>query len=406
MGHDDDTASLIGLEVGGYVVESEIGRGGMGVVYAATHPMIGKRAAIKVMSHELSDNPAIVERFLQEARSVNKIGHPNIVDIFAFGVLPDGRSYLVMDLLQGEPLRKRIKRGALSCREAVDLIDEITSALIAAHDGGFIPRELQPDNVYLVANPVRFEIKLLDFGLAKLLPAANLERAYRTATGAMIGTPDYMSPEQLRGAGVDARTDIFALGVVAFEILTGRRPRRFSDGTFDVAPAQALAFAPPELAQLVETMLAHDPEQRPSLAAVRTVIKRVLPALPPLSIAGAPMPAPRASEPDLDSLTASKVGAAPVLATPPRGAPALSSPATPAAMSSSAMPAAISSPALRAAAVPGGSTRLGVPPPPVRVSRPHSVTTSRPARENRTWLILGALLAIAAGIALAIVLAP
>jgi serine/threonine-protein kinase len=412
---DDVERGLLGMDVGGYTIDGELGRGGMGVVYAATHPMIGKRAAIKVLKPSLSKNPATVERFLQEARSVNQIGHPNIVDIFAFGSLPDGRRYLVMDLLEGESLRTRVKRGPLHVREAATVLDEIASALIAAHDKGFVHRDLKPDNLFLVAHPGRTDVKLLDFGLAKLLPNAPSARAFRTATGAQLGTPDYMSPEQLRGAGVDARTDIFALGVVAFEILTGRRPRRFSDGRFDVAPAQALAFAPAELAQLVETMLAHDAEQRPSLAAVRTVIQRVLPALPPLSIATPPMPAPRASEPELDSLTASKVGAAPVLATPPRGAPAISSPAMPAATSSSAMPAAtsssampaaISSPALRPAAVPSGSTRLGVPPPPVRVSRPQSAAPPVPARENRTWLILGALLVIAAGVALAIVLAP
>jgi serine/threonine-protein kinase len=303
-----------------------------------------------------------------------------------------------MDLLQGESLRTRVKRGPLHVREAATVLDEIASALIAAHDKGFVHRDLKPDNIFLVAHPGRTDVKLLDFGLAKLLPNAPSARAFRTATGAQLGTPDYMSPEQLRGAGVDARTDLFALGVVAFEILTGRRPRRFSDGTFDVAPAQALAFVPPELAQLVETMLAHDPDQRPSLAAVRAVLQRVLPALPALSVAAGPVPAPRASEPELDSLTASKVGANPVLATPPRGAPAIPPPAMPSS------PPAMSSPALRAAAAPGGSTRLGVPPPPVPVSRPQSVAPPPPARESRVWLVAGALLAIAAGIALAMVL--
>jgi len=226
----DRPDQVLGTDVGGYTIERELGRGGMGVVYAARHPMIGKRAAIKVLKPSLSSNPATVERFLQEARSVNQIGHPGIVDIFAYGSLPDGRRYLVMDLLDGESLRARVKRGPMHASEAVFVIDEIASALIAAHGKGFIHRDLKPDNVFLVAHPGRIDVKLLDFGLAKLLPGAG-QRAYRTATGAQLGTPDYMSPEQLRGSDeVDQRSDTYSLGVTAFEILTGKRPRRFSDG--------------------------------------------------------------------------------------------------------------------------------------------------------------------------------
>ena len=208
-GYDPDReGALIGADVGGYIVEGELGRGGMGVVYAATHPMIGKRVAIKVIKPSLSNNPATVERFVQEARSVNQIGHPNIVDIFAFGALPDGRSYLIMDLLVGESLRKRVKRGAIPVEDAIRILDEIAGALAAAHDKGFIHRDLKPDNVFLNEQGGRSDVKLLDFGLAKLTANALSSRAFRTATGAMLGTPDYMSPEQLKGSGVDHRTDI------------------------------------------------------------------------------------------------------------------------------------------------------------------------------------------------------
>ena len=408
--HDDE---LQGVDVGGYVIDGELGRGGMGVVFAATHPMIGKRAAVKVLKPSLSNNPATVERFLQEARSVNQIGHPNIVDIFAFGSLPDGRRYLVMDLLQGESLRTRLKRGPLHVREAATCLDEIASALMAAHDKGFVHRDLKPDNVFLVANPGRFDVKLLDFGLAKLLPNAENLRTYRTATGAQLGTPDYMSPEQLRGdKEVDARTDVYALGVVAFEVLTGRRPRRFSDGTFDMGgkgPAEVLSFVPAELAQLVEALLAVDVNGRPSLAAVRAVIKRVMPALPPLSVVGMPVVVSA-----LAPAAASRSEQRSEVSTPPSGSPALRKLVSDADAAFVPLPdpparpsqPAISSPALRVSAV-HPSTTLGVPPPPPRVSRPQSVAppvTSTP-RESRPWLILGVLLALAAGIALAVVLA-
>ncbi|NVB78566.1 MAG: serine/threonine protein kinase [Kofleriaceae bacterium] len=452
---EDRDAALIGTDVGGYVIECELGRGGMGVVFAATHPVIGKRAAIKVLKPSLSNNPATVERFKQEARSVNQIGHPNIVDIFAFGALPDGRSYLVMDLLEGESLRKRVKRGALSLPEAVLVLDEVASALAAAHGKGFIHRDLKPDNVFLVAHPSRTDVKLLDFGLAKLSSGATntAARAYRTATGAQLGTPDYMSPEQLRGSGgVDHRTDIYALGVVAFEVLTGKRPRRYGDGTFDldgvsIARAlQMLAAVPSELADLVETLLASDAEQRPSLATVRATLKRVRPslaAIAPMRTSGLADANASGTERSVGAL----VGARPVLPTPPSGASTVVErrpPSRPPPISQAqaqvsafdrrptqppvpvphafdgehasfdARPAS-SSPSLRPSYQPGAaglqpkgihaSTKLGVAPAPARPSGPHPLEAARRTSESRIWLVLGLVLVIASAAALVVVLA-
>jgi serine/threonine-protein kinase len=395
----DDLRVTAGTDVGGYVIDGELGRGGMGIVYAATHPVIGKRVAIKVLKPSLSANPASVERFIQEARAVNQIGHPNIVDIFAFAALPDGRRYLVMDLLEGESLRTRVRRGPMHVREAAHVLDEVASALMAAHAKGFIHRDLKPDNIFLVTHPSRTDVKLLDFGLAKLLPAAGA-RVFRTATGAQIGTPDYMSPEQLRAADdLDTRTDVYSLGVTAMECLIGKRPRRFSDGTFDGGtPEQLLAptQAPSELRALVAAMVESDPARRPTLVAVRALVKRLGPSLPTLSVAGLPVSVPSPAPESLE-LTASKVGARPILPTPAAGTPSLR-PSQP----------ELSSPALRSA---GGhpSTTIGVPPPPAqpRMSRPQPVAAAPAApraTESRTWLAVAAVLLVAVAIALVVVL--
>jgi serine/threonine-protein kinase len=384
----EDHLLRVGADVCGYVIDGELGRGGMGIVYSAQHPVIGKRVAIKVLKPALSERPASVERFVHEAKAVNAIGHPNIVDIFAFGALPDGRRYLVMDLLQGESLRVRLARGTLDVREAAHVLDEIASALVATHDKGFIHRDLKPDNVFLVEHVGRVDIKLLDFGLAKLLPSAG-QRAYRTLTGAQIGTPDYMSPEQLRGsAEVDARSDIYALGVVAIETLSGRRPRRRADGTFDEGPAEDLLAAveglPSELVRLIAAMVAIGPADRPSLAAARAVFKRIRSSFPALSSLRAKPPGLAGRLPEFRAL-------APAARQDP-----------PAAWIEAA--AQVSSPRPHDPATP--VTKVGVPPPPRRVpqSQRAPAATAR-ERGGRAWLIAGAVLVIAGVVALAVVLA-
>ncbi len=220
----DDADLPAGQVVGEYEVERKLGQGGFGAVFKAVHPLIGKQAAIKVLSQRFSVDPQMVSRFVAEARAVNQIRHPNIIDIFSFGTLPDGRCYYVMEYLDGEALDRRLaRRGAMSLTEAVPILRGIGRALDAAHAKGIAHRDLKAENVFLAAHPDGVFPKLLDFGIAKLMaPEDGL--THKTRTGAPMGTPHYMSPEQCHGRNVDHRTDLYAFGVLAYLMLTGVYP--------------------------------------------------------------------------------------------------------------------------------------------------------------------------------------
>jgi serine/threonine-protein kinase len=219
-----------GTQVGEYQVTGKLGQGGMGTVYAGVHPVIGKKVAIKVLNATLSHDASIVQRFVQEARSVNQIGHRNIVDIFAFGQLPaqhGARQYFVMEFLPGKSLSAKLKQGPLPYGEAFGILGEVCDALVAAHAEGIVHRDLKPDNIYLAENKAGDRtVKLLDFGIAKLLNTGGEagQPVHTTRTGVPMGTPLYMSPEQCLGKPVDSRTDVYSLGVIMFEIFTGRLP--------------------------------------------------------------------------------------------------------------------------------------------------------------------------------------
>jgi putative nucleotidyltransferase with HDIG domain len=230
LGNDEPTteesSSLVGMVIGGYRLIAPMRSGGMGTVYYGEHTLIGRRAAIKILHPEVSRNPSILTRFLTEARAANDIRHPNVVEITDIGSVGDIH-YIVMSYLEGETLGERLERNRILDEETtVRIVRQVASALTAAHDHGIVHRDLKPDNIFLLNHPDYPDyVKLLDFGIAKLLAPQDPSQLRTTQVGTVVGTPDYMSPEQCReGAKLDHRSDIYSLGVVLYEMVTGVVP--------------------------------------------------------------------------------------------------------------------------------------------------------------------------------------
>jgi eukaryotic-like serine/threonine-protein kinase len=248
--------------LGQYRVTGTIGHGGMGIVYVAEHSLLGKSAAIKVLRSELSQKQEVVTRFFNEARAATAIRHPGIIEIYDFGWTRDGAAYLVMEFLDGETLARRSARVPFHWPAVLAIARQIAGALAAAHAKGIVHRDLKPENVFLVPDPEvpgGERIKLLDFGIAKL--AADTSPTLTvTRTGAVIGTPTYMAPEQCRGIAIDHRADLYALGCVIYELCCGRPPFR-GEGTGDVLaahiymPAPAMSTANAEVPEAVEALV-------------------------------------------------------------------------------------------------------------------------------------------------------
>ena len=218
---------MIGEKLGNYRIVAKIGKGGMGAVYRAEHEVMGRQAAIKVLLPELSNRPDVVRRFFNEARATARLQHPALVQIYDCGTHePTGSAYLIMDFLQGESLGRRLERETrLAIPTAIDFACQIAKGMAVAHRAGIVHRDLKPDNLFLVPHPGRAidDVRILDFGVAKL-SQARLD-APNTRTGALLGTPMYMAPEQCRGAAdIDARADIYSLGCLMFAMVCGRPP--------------------------------------------------------------------------------------------------------------------------------------------------------------------------------------
>jgi eukaryotic-like serine/threonine-protein kinase len=282
------TPDLVGQKIGEYEIVRPLGQGGMGAVYEGRQPLIGKRVAIKLLLEGFSTQPQMVERFLAEARAVNAIGHRGIVDIFGFGRLngDTGPHYCVMEYLEGQDFEALIRDHApFTPREALGWVAEILDALEAAHRAGVLHRDLKPSNLFLVHNGTgKSFVKLLDFGVAKLSSAQG--DVIATEASAVVGTPFYMAPEQVQVSTLSGRTDLYALGCVLFELLTGRR---VFEGTSVMkvmnahvtqpprAPSALVRAIPPAVDALVARLLAKKPADRPrSAAAARDEVRAVL----------------------------------------------------------------------------------------------------------------------------------
>src|SRR6516225_3848085 len=215
-----DTDDPVGRVIGSYRIDALIGAGGMGEVYKALDTKLDRPVALKLLSTDTARDPDRLRRFHAEARAASSLNHPHILVIHDFGDL-DGRPFMVTEYVEGETLRQRLDRGVLSGADAIDVALQVGAALTAAHSRGLVHRDIKPENV--MRRPDGY-VKVLDFGLAKLTSRDDGDRGSDTLPGVLLGTPRYMSPEQARGQEVDARSDIWSLGVLLYEMLAGRPP--------------------------------------------------------------------------------------------------------------------------------------------------------------------------------------
>ena len=286
-----------------YHVIKKLGEGGMGQVYLAEHVKMGRRSAIKVMNPSMVHDPDAVARFNREASNASRITHPNVCAIYDFGETPDGIIYLAMEFIEGEPLTDLLEReGALSVPRAVHIFLQVAEALQAAHDLGIVHRDLKPDNIMLARRKDGADVvKVVDFGIAKAVGGDQAGQKV-TKTGLVVGTPEFMSPEQLSGDALDGRSDLYSLALVFYRMLSGKLPfeattvqetmiKRLTDEPTTLAGARPDLTFPPGLQPVLDTALARSPVDRyqtvAKLAAdVAAVTGRPAPAAVPQTRSG------------------------------------------------------------------------------------------------------------------------
>ena len=284
---------------------SPLGEGGMGTVYLCEHAVLRRRLAVKVLRRDLTSDPELVDRFRNEAIAASRIGQENVVDVLDFGTSDDGSLYYVMEALEGRTLGAAIRdEGPLQVGRALDLLEQICRALAAAHARGVVHRDVKPDNILLVRREDGSEqAKVIDFGISHVPPSEGAARI--TRAGAIIGTPEYMAPEQAAGEPVDERSDVYAVGVLAFEMLTGALPIEAATPIATLVahqvrtpdpPSARRASIPNEVDALVLRALAKRPEDRfEAMEALASEVARVRAAFSRRTVTFPPRPSrPRA----------------------------------------------------------------------------------------------------------------
>jgi eukaryotic-like serine/threonine-protein kinase len=275
------TADLVGQVVADrYAIIRKLGEGGMGAVYLGEHVKMGRKSAIKVMNPAMANDPDAISRFNREASNASRISHPNVCQIYDFGEKPEGIIYLAMEFIEGAALTAIIEReGALPPARAVRILKQSADALAAAHDLGIVHRDLKPDNIMIVQGRDGADIaKVVDFGIAKAVAGDDAGQKV-TKTGLVVGTPEYMSPEQLSGDKLDGRSDIYSLGLVFYRMLTGVLPfqadsaqetmiKRLTDDPMPLADARPDIAFPPTLQAVLDKALARTPAARYASASV------------------------------------------------------------------------------------------------------------------------------------------
>ena len=256
-----------------YHVIKKLGEGGMGQVYLAEHVKMGRRSAIKVMNPSMVHDPDAVARFNREASNASRITHPNVCAIYDFGETPEGLIYLAMEFIEGEPLTDLLERdGALPVRRAVGIFVQVADALQAAHDLGIVHRDLKPDNIMLAQKKGGDQVKVVDFGIAKAVGGDESGQKV-TKTGLVVGTPEFMSPEQLSGDKLDGRSDLYSLALVFYRMLAGKLPfeattvqetmiKRLTDEPAKLAASRPDLTFPPGLQAVLDSALMRNPLER------------------------------------------------------------------------------------------------------------------------------------------------
>jgi eukaryotic-like serine/threonine-protein kinase len=273
------TTDLVGQVIADrYHITKKLGEGGMGQVYLAEHVKMGRRCAVKIMTPGMMSDPDAISRFNREAANASRISHPNVCAIYDFGETPEGLIYLAMEFIEGRSLTALLEElGTLPLARAASILTQCADALQVAHDLGIVHRDLKPDNIMVVTARGRDTVKVVDFGIAKAVGADSTDQKV-TKTGFVVGTPEYMSPEQLAGDPVDGRSDIYSLGLVFYRMLTGGSPfpaesqqetmiKRLTDDPLPLAVARPDVRFPAELQRVMDLALARSPTERYASAA-------------------------------------------------------------------------------------------------------------------------------------------